>query len=708
MKYRFFIPVAISLCVATLAVYRWQGQRVRRRHYIEHETDLALSIVMAELGEQIEERILTLENFTESISHVENIDYEYWKLEAIQLIEDFGGYQTIALLNNTYTVEWIVPSFENDAGRNLNYVALLENHPFLDSEDRESITITLAKNEFYFNAGGLASLVPIYAEEKIRGYVLGTIGLNELLTDISGVTFQSLSEHFSIQIGHSGINIYGHEGSLESNYWVKEGELELQGTQWQVRVSPRKSYFVVHDVHHPEYMLVLEILFGVILGVVFHLYLYAKQLNQHLESKVQDRTASLNKSLDFEAALKSITNRVRETLKEEEILCCILQELAPILQNHNSNISLFHEDSHRIRLAYQYPERSIPLEGLQRPDILHGSLNPNTLNFRESFQICLLPAPENSQQETVLVQPILGNGGGVQGDIWLFRSSDRPFDDSEIRLVEQVAVQCAIAIRQANLYQSVQEKVVWLQHLNNLKDEFISTVSHELRTPLASIKLALSLIPTTSSESKKKQYFEVAANQCEREILLVNELLDLQKLESEKEYIQTESVDVDKLLHQIAETAEMTAHQNEQHFFLDLPASLGWVHTNVQYLSRILGELLSNASKYTPSGGKIELRVRRDEAGLEFAVVNTSEIPSECLPYLFEKFYRIPGMDFQNNGGTGLGLSLIRGMVDRLRGKISVVSYNGATTFYVFLPQLITHSSIVSTKRFAKAVEERV
>ena len=119
----------------------------------------------------------------------------------------------------------------------------------------------------------------------------------------------------------------------------------------------------------------------------------------------------------------------------------------------------------------------------------------------------------------------------VLGDLWLIDHKEHVFNEFEIRLVQQVANQCAIAIRQARLYKAAQAQVHELEKLNRLKDEFLSTVSHELRTPISNVKMAIHMLKNAPTEEKRQQYLKILEAESQREADLIDDLLDLQKLE---------------------------------------------------------------------------------------------------------------------------------------------------------------------------------
>jgi PAS domain S-box-containing protein len=416
------------------------------------------------------------------------------------------------------------------------------------------------------------------------------------------------------------------------------------------------------------------------------LYEQVKALNQTLEEKVRQRTAELERALQFEALLRSITNRVRDSLDEAEILSAAVRELGESLDADGCNISLYNADFTLATIRYEYCPRSksylnlsVPLQRGPYGDVHRQLLRGQSCLFCFSGK-----ALENRQ--VVMACPLLDKGQ-VLGDLWIFRSARRPFDDPEIRLIQQVANQCAIGLRQARLFQAAQEQVQALERLNQLKDDFISTVSHELRTPLTSLRMALKMLQIAPSEEKRAQYLAVAERECQREIELINDLLDLQRLQAGAYALNIQALTWRELLEDLLTVTQERARAKGQTFQASVPLESS-LTTDPLLLGRILRELLHNAVKYTPPQGSIRLQIETENCRSRIQVSNSQEIPAEELTRIFERFYRIPSNDPWKEGGTGLGLALVKQMVDQLRGSIEVSSAAGWTTFTLHLPHL--------------------
>lgn len=413
---------------------------------------------------------------------------------------------------------------------------------------------------------------------------------------------------------------------------------------------------------------------------------------QSLSVMIQERTAELERSLEFETTLKHITDHVRESLDEETILQTVVQELGCALELVRCNVAIYDDNKRAFHVRYEhsnsdstYQNRIIHLNGY--PEIYHQLLRGISVQF------CSLKSHSEDNPFALFAFPI-GNEE-VIGSIWLVSSADRILDDLDVRLVEQVINQCAIALRQAKLYQAAQTQVQELERLNQLKDDFLSTVSHELRTPLSNIKMAVQMLEVcldrlgvlADESNSVNRYFKVLREEEQREMNLINDLLDLTRLDADSEPLSFINVNLQIYIPHLVDAFIERMRQQQQQFALQIPETLPPLATHLPHMERILTELLHNACKYTPSGETIGLSAQATSEIIEICVSNSGvEIsPVEC-DRIFDKFYRIPSNDPWKHGGTGLGLALVKKRVEHLGGQISVKSKPGLTQFIIQLP----------------------
>ncbi|MBD2077738.1 GAF domain-containing protein [Phormidium sp. FACHB-592] len=423
------------------------------------------------------------------------------------------------------------------------------------------------------------------------------------------------------------------------------------------------------------------------------LYQEVQRLNAELEQQVQTRTAQLQLAFNFEATLKRIADRVRDSLDEDQILQTAVRELAGAIKVRSCNAALYDLTQRTSTVRYEYTTSVAPIQGriVQMDNFKEGY---GQLLQGQYFQFCsLLPNSERGRS-AMFACPILDDQG-VLGDLWLVSNNERIFAEQDIRLVQQVANQCAIALRQARLYQASQAQVEALEKLNRLKDDFLSTVSHELRTPMANIKMAAQMLEIVLRRDKLldadagslPRYFQILNSECQREIKLINDLLDLSRLEMATEPLLLTALSLQSWLPNIVKPFSERINSQQQHLEVVIPTTLAPLTTDQSYLERIITELLSNACKYTPAHGQIAIVVAVEPTNVRFEISNTGiEIAASDRDRVFEKFYRIPNNDPWKHGGTGLGLALTKKLVETLGGSIRVTSKAGLTTFIVELP----------------------
>jgi PAS domain S-box-containing protein len=242
------------------------------------------------------------------------------------------------------------------------------------------------------------------------------------------------------------------------------------------------------------------------------------------------------------------------------------------------------------------------------------------------------------------------------------------------------------AVRMTGLIWDITES----QRVERMKNEFVATVSHELRTPLTSIRGSLGLVSAGVAgklPDRAAGLVSMALNNCERLTLLINDILDMEKLESEKQRFDVHRVDVSKLVKRSLEDNTGFAQSLSVHFVTPEPLCSADVLVDPDRFLQVMANLLSNASKFSPPGASIEVRARCNQGRVRVSVRDYGKgIPPEFQPRVFQKFSQADSSDSRSSAGTGLGLAISRAIVERLGGHIGFETGPGGTTFYFELP----------------------
>ena len=222
--------------------------------------------------------------------------------------------------------------------------------------------------------------------------------------------------------------------------------------------------------------------------------------------------------------------------------------------------------------------------------------------------------------------------------------------------------------------------------LDDLKDDFLNIISHELRTPITSIQLALHMIKKTSSAEKREKYYQIAVENCNLQRDLINDLLDLQRLEASAYHLHLKTEGIPEWLETFLDRYTLQFQIPQDIVRLTICPQVSPLRTDYTALDRILRELIHNAYKYGTPDGLIEFSVTTQEQNILFSVRNSSTIHPQDLPYIFDQFYRAHHSDPWKYRGMGLGLALTKQLVELLQGHISVLSQANITTFTVWIP----------------------
>jgi PAS domain S-box-containing protein len=250
----------------------------------------------------------------------------------------------------------------------------------------------------------------------------------------------------------------------------------------------------------------------------------------------------------------------------------------------------------------------------------------------------------------------------------------------------------SVAMEERGLIYAVARDVQEQKRIEQLKNDFVSVVSHELRTPLTSIRGSLGLIAggvAGELPAKALSLVDIAAKNCERLVRLINDILDVEKIESGQMSFRLAPVDLVALAGQAIESNRAYAEGYEVGLRIAGDAEGARVWGDADRLLQVMTNLISNAVKFSPRGGVVEVAVVHRDGEARVAVTDHGQgIPPEFRQRIFEKFAQADSSSTRQKGGTGLGLSISKAIVERHQGRIGFASEPGvATTFFFALPE---------------------
>jgi signal transduction histidine kinase/CheY-like chemotaxis protein len=428
-----------------------------------------------------------------------------------------------------------------------------------------------------------------------------------------------------------------------------------------------------------------------------------------LEKKVEERTHELEtrsrelaQSVGELRALGEVTQAVNSTLDLATVLSTIVAKAVELSGTEAGSIYVVDSTTRELHLraSHGMSEELIAELNRQGVDLSEKTIADaaaqrapvQTPDLKDAAPSPVLNILLRAGYRAVLIVPLLGPEGLI-GMLVVRRKAPGEFPQHIVDLLQTFAAQSVLAIQNANLFTEVEEKSRQLEMASQHKSQFVASMSHELRTPLNAIigltEMMVSNAPRFGTEKAAEPLRRV--HRAGTHLLgLINQVLDLSKIEAGKLELNPETVNLAPLLEDVIGTARQLAEQNKNRLVLEAQENLGQLTVDPMRLRQILLNLLSNACKFT-KGGEVKLGVKRVVDGrnwIEIAVTDTGiGMTPEQQVKLFEEFTQADSTTARQYGGTGLGLAITRKLARMMGGDVTVTSESGkGSVFTVRLP----------------------
>jgi len=224
-----------------------------------------------------------------------------------------------------------------------------------------------------------------------------------------------------------------------------------------------------------------------------------------------------------------------------------------------------------------------------------------------------------------------------------------------------------------------------LMELDKLKSDFVSMVSHELKTPLTPMKTSAEfLLQNDPDLNVRREMLELIVRNIDRQTRMVNDMLDISRIESGNMRYRKEILDIGEIINSAIETIKKQSEEKKINITTDIPTDLLKINADKDKLIQVFINLLSNALKFTPNGGNVEIKANESEKYIEVCVKdNGIGIPPDKIDKIFNKFYQIDNTSARPYGGSGLGLAITKSIMEGHGGTIRVESTPGEGTVFI-------------------------
>ena len=423
-----------------------------------------------------------------------------------------------------------------------------------------------------------------------------------------------------------------------------------------------------------------------------------------LEQKVEARTQELNRTVGELQVLSELVQTVNSSLDMQEVLEKIVSQAVKISGAQDGTIYVLDNEGQFLMPQANHGVSEAMLMALHqsRATIASTTVGARCIQQRGPVQIPDIEKETGYRlRELMLSEGIHSNLGvplirdeQVIGALVVRRTERGLFPDSTVSLLQTFAAQSVLAIQNARLFQQIQEKGEQLEAASKLKSQFLANMSHELRTPLNAIIGVTEMLLEDAQDLKREDELEPLDRvlRAARHLLaLINDILDLSKIEAGKMELHPENFPLAPLLDDVVKTIQPLAEKTGNQLVVNCPADIGAMFTDPTRVRQALLNLASNANKFTDHGTVTFDVSRAMLNGVDWVTLKVSDsgigMTSEQVSRLFQDFVQADASTTRRYGGTGLGLAITKRFCEMMGGDVTVDSEQGkGSTFTIKLP----------------------
>lgn len=636
MKQLSWLAAVIGCFLLICAFVFWHALR-------EHETSQILYMMNSELSELdhhiqkiMVERALALQRMAHRWATQGKPVQRYWETDALNYFWDQPGYQAIAWANPISKIEWIVPREGNEAALHQK-IWVEAPAPLVYGESAQTRLRQIGVTPFMNlpqGGKGFLILVPIYHEHDFQGHVVGIFNIQDLMNSVLG---NGMLEKYAIDILDGPEKVFASqlERTVETGKYVShERQIPILNQVWHFRFYPYADTIGTMRSLIPTIALIVGLIFSLLVASLLYLLRVVQYRKSRVEKIVEHRTQELKNEINARTLAEDNLHKIIEAIPDA--LLGINQDGKIVFANNS------------VKSVFGYSIQDIEQRVVE-------DLIPH--RFRDSHV---------AKRSAYFQSPYVRTLGTIQNLFALRHDGEEiPVEVglSPLKTTDGMQVLCLV------------RDITDRKHLEDLKNEFISTVSHELRTPMAIIKEAVATLKSgipCEPHPEQVHVLSLANNNCERLTRIINTLLDMSHLESGKVQPRPVWFRLSDLITELLENTRPTTQKRNISVQTTLSDETLDVFADKDMIMRVLTNLLDNALRYSRSHIAIHTMLIEDHL---FVCIQDDGpgVPKHELPRLFNKFEQLRRVESGDvYKGVGLGLHISKNIIAMHRGDMWV------------------------------------